>query len=182
MEAHEAIGRVETMHGGLHERDGLGSTAGVVVAILAVFLAVATFLANEEVKDVITKETRGADLSAQFEINDVKATIAANDALLLRTVGTANPKALAHAEQLEARTVAELAPRDARLRAQIAAGAAGRNTSEHQHLLYEVAEVFLQVGIVVAGISILIRRRWLLAGAGAAGVAGVGVLIAGLAY
>ena len=112
MEAHEALGRVETMHGShAHPREGLASVAGVIVAILAAFLAVATFLANEQVKDVITNETRGADLSAQYEVNSVKQTIDENDALLLRTVGTGHPKALAHAEKLETLRAAALAPR-----------------------------------------------------------------------
>lgn len=182
MEAHEALERVERMHWGGLEPGGLASVAAVVVAVLAGFLAIATFLANEQVKDVITEETRGADLSAQFEVNDVKSTIAENDIVLLRTVGTGNPKALAHAEKLEARRANELAPRDARLQAQIAAGEADRAKSDQKHLLYEIAEVGLQVGIVLAGISILVRRRWLLASGGALGVAGVAVLIAGLAY
>ena len=182
MEAHEAIERVERMHGGGHERGGLASTAAVVVAVLAGFLAIATFLANEQVKDVITNETRAADLSAQFEVNDVRATIAENDTVLLRTVGTGNPKALAHAEKLETQRAAKLAPLDARLRAQIAADHAERADSDQKHLLYEIAEVGLQVGIVLAGISILARRRWLLVGGGALGVAGVAVLIVGLAY
>src|SRR5258708_11770666 len=115
MEAHEAIERVETMHGRRHEREGLASAAAVVVAVLAAFLAIATFLANEQVKDVITKETQGADLSAQLEGNDVKSTIAENDTVLLRTVGTGNPKALAHAEKLEARRATALGPPDPQL-------------------------------------------------------------------
>ena len=113
MEAHEALGRVETMHGShAHPREGLASVAGVVVAVLAAFLAVATFLANEQVKDVITKETKGADLSAQYEVNSVKSkqTIDENDALLLRTVGTGNPKALARAEKLETLRAADSLP------------------------------------------------------------------------
>jgi adenine-specific DNA methylase len=187
MEAHEALGRVETMHSGHHgghhhPRDGFASVAGVVVAVLAAFLAIATFLANEQVKDVITRETHGADLSAQYEVNSVKQTIAENDALLLRTVGTGNPQALAHAEKLEARRAGELAPKNAQLQAEIAASEAERTSSDQKHLLYEIAEVALQVGIVLAGISILIRRRWLLASGGAAGVAGVIVLLVGLAY
>ena len=50
MEAHEAIERVESMHGGGHEHGGLASVAAVVVAVLAGFLAIATFLSNEQVK------------------------------------------------------------------------------------------------------------------------------------
>jgi hypothetical protein len=183
MEAHEAIERVDRMHGHEgHERGGIAGAAAVVVAVLAAFLAIATFLSNEAVKDVITKETKGADLSAQFEVNDVKSTIAENDTVLLRTVGTASPKALAHAEKLEARRAAEFGPRDAQLRAQIAVSELDRAKADHKHLLYEIAEVGLQVGIVLAGISILARRRWLLAGGAGIGVAGVAVLIAGLAY
>jgi hypothetical protein len=79
------------MHGGVHGRGELASAAAVVVAVLAGFLAIATFLANEQVKDLIKNETRGTDLSAQFEVNEVKATIADNDTVLLRTVGTSNP-------------------------------------------------------------------------------------------
>jgi hypothetical protein len=176
------MARVERMHGGWHERGGLASAAAVVVAVLAAFLAIASFLANEQIKDVITEETKAADLSAQFEVNDVKSTIAENDTVLLRTVGTGNPRAVAQAEKLEARRVAELAPRDAQLQAQIAGSQVERATSDQKHLLYQVAEVGLQVGIVLAGISILVQRRWLLAGGGAFGLAGFGVLIAGLAY
>jgi hypothetical protein len=40
----------------------------------------------------------------------------------------------------------------------------------------------LQIGIVVAGISILARRHWLLAGAGLVGLAGIALLLAGLIY
>ena len=182
MEAHEAVKRVERMRGGVLERGGLASAAAVVVAVLAGFLAIATFLANEQIKDVITKETQAADLSARFEVNDVRSTIAENDTVLLRTVGTGSPRALAQAEKLETRLAAQLAPLDDRLEAQITASHVGRARSDQKHLLYEIAEVGLQVGIVLAGISILVRRRWLLAGGGAIGVAGVGVLIAGLAY
>src|SRR5437763_8005156 len=128
MEAHEALTRVERMHAGTPERGGFASAAAVVVAVLAAFLAIATFLANEQIKDVITRETRGTDLSAQFEVNSVKAAIAENDAVLLRTVRTVNRSALAQAEKLEARRAVELAPRDARLQAQIAAGRAERTT------------------------------------------------------
>src|SRR5947209_14851588 len=181
MEAHEAITRVEKMHEAARARGGLASTAAVAVAVLAAFLAIATFLANEQVKDLIKNETKGADLSAQFEVNDVKAALAENDAVLLRTVGTGNPRALAHAEKLETRKATELAPRDAQLQAQIAASQSGRSGSDQKHLLYQLAEVGLQIGIVLAGISILAQRRWLLVSGGALGVVGIGVVVAGLA-
>ena len=64
----------------------------------------------------------------------------------------------------------------------IAADAKERNRADQRHLLYELAEVGIQVGIVLAGISILVRRRWLLIGGSALGAAGVVVLIAGVLY
>jgi len=45
------------------------------VAVLAALLAVATFLANETVKEVITGETHRADHSAQLESNRLKIEI-----------------------------------------------------------------------------------------------------------
>lgn len=74
---------------------------------------------------------------------------------------------------------------DQRLSAKVIADDRDRNRADQRHLLYELAEVGLQVAIVLAGSSILVRRRWLLATGGAlsvAGVAGVALMIAGLAY
>ena len=188
MEAHEALEHFEKVSEADEEaaRPGgeLARSAAIVVAVLAAFLAVATFLSNEAVKEVITGETKAADTSAQLEANDVKAIIAGNDAVLLRVVGTGNRKeaaAAAKAEELEASVQSELQPVDRRLSAKIAADAVGRNHADQRHLLFELAEVGIQVGIVLAGISILVSRRWLLVSGGALGAAGVAVLIAGLA-
>jgi hypothetical protein len=185
MEAHEALERFDKVHEGSHAPGGLASVAAVVVAVLAAFLAVATFLSNEAVKEVITKETQGADLSAQFETNDIKTIVAESNSTLLRVVAAGNPRAdtaVAKAEKLESRIASEFGPADRRLRTQIAAGEVDRARADQRHLLYELSEVGLQVGIVLAGISILARRRWLLGGGGLLGAAGVGLLIAGLVY
>ena len=97
------------------------------MAVLAAFLAVATFLSNESVKEVITGETKSADTNATLETNDVKNLIASGDSTLLRVVGTGNPKeavAVAKAQALETRINAELVPIDAALRAKIAMSSA----------------------------------------------------------
>ena len=66
-------------------------TRAVLVAILAAFLALATFLSNEAVKEVITGETKAADASARLEANDVKTTVAENDATLLKVLARRQP-------------------------------------------------------------------------------------------
>ncbi len=51
--------------------------------------------------------------------------------------------------------------------------------ANHKHLLFELAEVGLQIGIVLASVSIIARRRWLLGAGGLAGSAGVAILAVG---
>ncbi len=189
MESHEALERFEKVVEG-HEKSGgegdkLARAAAAVVAVLAAFLAIATYLGNQATTGVITDETRGADTQAQFDANDIKTIVASSDAVLLRVVGTDNPKeatAVAKAEELESRAQAELNPADQRLAAKVATDEADRGRAEQRHKRYAVSEVALQVAIVLAGISILARKQWLLAGGGLLGAAGVGFLIAGLAY
>ncbi len=48
-----------------------------------------------------------------------------------------------------------------------------------KHLLYELAEVGLEVGIVLSTVSIIAHRRWLLGGGAAVGVIGAALLVAG---
>ena len=109
MESHEALERLEKVVQGNEEAHGEGGklarTAAIVAAVLAAFLAIATYLGSQATTKVITDETKGGDTQAQREANDV----------------------------------------------------------------------------VLAGISILVRREWLLACGVLLGAAGVGFLFTGLA-
>ena len=154
-----------------------------MVAVLAALLAASAFLANEAIKDVITGETKAADDSARLEANDVKTTIAGANSVLLRVLATGNPRearAATTAQALEARIQTELAPIQRRLNARIKEDHTRRERAETRHLVYELSEVGLQVGIVLAGISILARRRWLLVAGGLVGTVGVALLVVGL--
>jgi Domain of unknown function (DUF4337) len=189
MEAHEAVGRFERVAEGHDLSHGpmgrLARDAAFLVALLAGFLAIATFLANEAIKEVIQGETRASDTDARLEANDVKTTIAGSNSVLLRVVGEGSPKqavAAAKATELENRIESEFVPLDRKLTAAVAADQRERDHADTQHLIYELAEVGFQIGIVLAGVSILTRRRWLLAGGGLLGVAGLVFLITGLAY
>jgi Domain of unknown function (DUF4337) len=194
MKAHDAVETfqkvaegqgAESQAAGIPVRDALPVRAAVVVAVLAAFLAIAAFLSNESVKAVITGETRAADTSARLETNNVKDLLASSNSTLLRVVGTGNPKqalAVAKAEALETRIKTQLVPIEVALRAKIATDVEQRNRADSQHLVYELSETALQIGIVLAGIAILARRHWLLAGGGLVGLAGIALLLAGLIY
>ena len=179
--AHEPFQRFEQVaHVPL---DNLARTAAIVVAVLAVFLAIALFLSNEAIKEVITGETKVADTSAVLEANEVKTIIAESNAQILRVVAVGSPlarEASAKAEALDARIVNELAPIDRKLADQIRLVQRERNHANDRHLVFELSAIGFQVGIVLAGVSIIARRRWLLAGSAIVGLAGLVVMITGL--
>jgi hypothetical protein len=188
MEAHHSFERFEQGHHVARDGEGhagphYGRNAAMVVAIMAGFLAIATFLSNEAVKEVITGETHRADASAQLESNRLKIEINKGNSTLLRVLGTGGPaeqKSAAHARAHEARIVEELEPADGHLKAEIAAHEREIDDANTQHVDYELGEVGLQVGIVLASVSIIARRRWLLGAGGAAATIGVVLLLAGL--
>jgi hypothetical protein len=160
-----------------------GRSAAMAVAVMAAFLALAAFLANEAVKHVITEETQRADTSARLESNLVRIDIAEGNSTMLRVLGAGSPKehvAAAEAARHEARVVHELKPVDAHLEEQIQDHIHETDHADSQHVIYELAGVGLQVGIVLASVSIIARRRWLLGVAGAAASAGVAMLLIGL--
>lgn len=184
-EAHHSYERFEQGHHIASEEGGPhhGRNAALVVAVMAAFLALATFLANEAVKEVITGETHRADASAQLESNTLKTEVNKGNSILLRVLGTGSPAeeaAAAAARAHEAKIVDEFEPADTHLKEEIAAHEDEVDHANTQHLDYELAEVGLQVGIVLASVSIIARRRWLLGTAGAAATAGVVLLLVGL--
>ena len=187
MEAHKSYERFEQGHQvAAGEESDLGPHYGrnvaMVVAVMAAFLAIAVFLSNEAVKEVITGETHRADASARLESNRVKIDIANGNSALLRTLAAGNPqevRAAAEAGRHEARVLRALGPVDTRLGTEVDAHEHDTDHANTQHVVYELAEVGLQVGIVLASVSIIVRRRWLLGVGAAAATAGVALLLVG---
>jgi hypothetical protein len=189
MEAHRSYERFEQGHqmsgGGQEWQPGphYARHAAMIVAVLAAFLAIATFLSNEAVKEVITGETHRADASAQLESNRLKIEINKANSTLLEVLargGAGERHAAMEARAHESRVVTELEPADTRLRREIAEHEREVDHANTQHIDYELAEVGLEVGIVLASVSIIARRRWLLGAAGAAATAGIALLAVGL--
>ena len=185
MEAHRSYERFEQGHhvAGGGELPHHAQLAAVTVAVIACLIAIATFLSNESLKEVITGETHGGTAAARLETNRVKIDIARGNASLLRVLGTGIParyRAAAHAREHEKRVFEHLRPADRHLNEEIAAHNSDIDHANTKHLDFELAEVAFEVGIVLASISIIARRRWLLGAAGAAATAGVALLMVGL--
>lgn len=185
MEAHKSYERFEQ---GQHVAAGEelphhAQRAALAVAVIAALLAVATFFSNEALKEVITGETHGATASAQLENNRVKIDIAKGNASLLQVLGTGIPiryGAAAKAREHEKLVADHLRPADAHLNEEIEADRREVDHANSKHLAFELAEVAFEVGIVLASVSIIARRRWLLGAGGAAATAGVALLAVGL--
>jgi hypothetical protein len=186
--AKESLEHFESTHHNASEPEDPGHAhlvrnAAVLVAVLAAFLAVATFLAETAMTHVITGETRAADASSRLQANEVKTTVAENDAALLRAIGTgddAEDQAGEQAAEIEEKLVAHYGPIDKELEHEVHVEQHDRDHAEKQHKLYEFASVLLQIAIVLASISIIARSVWLLRGGGAVGIGAVGLLLAGL--
>jgi hypothetical protein len=158
--------------------------AATIVAVMAAVLSVATLLSNHAAKEAITSETRVAGATATLEANEVKADAAGQSALLLRVIVAANPAARADEQKvlgIERHIQDVLRPRDQRLATVIREAGDQRDDANEDHLLYEVAQVLLEVGIVLATLAIITRRRWLLGGGTLVGVAGAVVMLVGVA-
>lgn len=186
MEAHRSVERFEHGHragDGEPDTPGFARQAALVVAVMAALLAVATFLSNEAVKEVITGETRRADTSSRLESNQLKIDVAGGNATMLRVLGAgsgAEGAAAVAAGRHEERIRGELKPADAHLTGQIHHDEEHVDHYNSKHLLFELAEVGLEVGIVLSTVSIIAKRRWLLGGGVAVGVVGTVLLVVGL--
>jgi hypothetical protein len=184
MPAHRAVERFENGHRGGGELDtpGFARQAAMIVAVMAALLAIATFLSNEAVKEVITGETHRSETSSRLESNQLKIDVAEGNATMLKVLAdgprdeaAAAKAAVAHELHIEK----ELAPADHALVEEIHHDAAHVSHYNDKHLLYELAEVALEVGIVLATVSIIAHRRWLLGAGGTVGIVGTVLLVVG---
>lgn len=184
MPAHRSVERFETSHHGSGQLDtpGFAKQAALVVAVMAALLAVATFLSNEAVKEVITGETHRSDTSSRLESNQLKIDVAGGNATMLKVLADGphdEAEAAVAAAAHERRIEHELVPADHALVEEIHHDEQHVDHYNSKHLLYELAEVGLEVGIVLATVSIIAHRRWLLAGGAAVGVIGTVLLVVG---
>jgi hypothetical protein len=183
MPAHRSVERFEHGHqGGELDTPGFARQAALIVAVMAALLAVATFLSNEAVKEVITGETNRADTSSRLESNQLKIDVAGGNSTMLRVLGDGTEveaKAAVAALAHEAHIRKELLPADHVLTEEMHHDEQHVDHYNSKHLLDELAEVALEVGIVLSTVSIIAHRRWLLGTGAAVGVVGAILLVAG---
>jgi hypothetical protein len=189
MEAHEAFERFEKTHEGHggHGTEGddrdLARSAAFMVAVIAAFLAIATFLGNEAIKDAIQQQTKQADANSQTATFDTQEEIFHSDQLLLAPFlasSDSGPRETAKAGIKELSKVEKSIPAEKKkLEETLKEAKKEVSHANDQHLLYELAAVLLQISIVLASVAIIARRRFLLYGGGAISTVGVVILVIG---
>jgi hypothetical protein len=183
MEAHRSYERFEQNHEAAGSGMPHAPKAALAVAIMAAFLAVSAFLANKTVKEVITGETQRAEATSKLETNLVKIDVASGNSDVLRALSGEGPReaaAAAAAREHQQHIGDDLVPVDHALHKEIAAHEQHVSDYDEMHLDFELAEVGLEVGIVLASVSIIARRGWLLGGGIGIAVVGVVFLVIGL--
>jgi Domain of unknown function (DUF4337) len=187
MEAHEAYERFERTHHAAHnggEGPSFTTRAALTVAVLAAFLAVATFLTNETVKDAIQNQTKAADANAESISFSTQQEVALLAGAELTSLSASSDPGVARASKAGADSLDkhtkefDLASKGLQLRA--AEAKKEVKDANDSHLIYELSVVALQIGIVLASVSIIAKRIFLLYGGWGAGVAGIVLLILGL--
>jgi hypothetical protein len=186
MEAHEALERFEKAHEHEHEEEpvsGLARQAALMVAVVAAFLAIATFLGNESVKDAIQGQTKVSDAHSQQATFDTQDLVFQSDQSLFIVMSHASDPGLSRTARAANKSLTHLAKQvpgqERALQKTVTDEKSDVNHANNQHLLYEIAEVLLQIAIVLASVAIIARRRFLLLGGGAISAVGVVILVVG---
>lgn len=189
MEAREAFERHESARHAVGQRGDEPSftmAAAVTVAVLAGFLAIATFLVNEAVKEAIQNETKAAEADSRHISFQTQSEVALLDGAILRSLSVSSDRGVsaaskAGADELDKHTK-EFDRATKELRTEASEARDEVDHANEKHLIYELAVVGLQIGIVLASVSIIARRRFLLTGSWAIGVAGAVVLVVGILH
>jgi hypothetical protein len=188
MEAHESLERFEKAHEQTHGHGdegggGLSRHAALSVAVIAAFLAIATFLGNEAVKEAIQGQTKVSDANAQKSTFDTQDEILQFGRLTLAVFQRGNDPGFKEAAKTGSKELDKIAKQvpaeQKRLEEVVSENRKEVSHANDQHLLYELAEVLLQIGIVLASVAIIARRRFLLFGSQAVAVVGVVILVLG---
>jgi hypothetical protein len=170
---------------GGHILDPFVRRSAVVVAVLAGLLAIATLLSNEAIKTAIVSQDEASSNHALYEANEIKRFVNGDDAKVLRLLAADADRRRAadaerHAATLDQTAIETLTPRDRRLAAQARTEEANHDRADEQHLRFELAMVALEIGIVLASVSIITRVDWLVPAGATLGAVGAVLVVAGL--
>jgi len=159
----------------------LNGYVALFVAVVATFMALCNVKDGNVVQSMQQAQTKAVDQWAYYQAKGTKQHIAENPAEMLKVQLEMNPELKADLRaKVEARITAQegaakrYEEEKEQIRAEALAAAKDYDTLNIHDDQFDLAEACLSVGIALAGVTILTKKRWLFKVA--IGFAGIGVL------
>lgn len=186
MEAREAMEQHEraaqAAEGG-HENASFGRRIGILVAVLAAFLAIASLSTNKAGQDTILDQARSADLFAEYQADSLKQRLGTENADSLKVLTTGTPNEAAAAPVIKSFRDDAKANKDKKdkLLPEARHFEELRDRAEVRHRNLELAEAAFQIAIVLASVAIVARVVLLAYASAGLGLLGLLMLVNGFA-
>ena len=174
---------------GMHSQSGHGivspraKVAAVIIALMAAVLAIADLNVHNAMKTIVTAENSAGNEQTALNALDNHRVVLMNDKSLLDVLAAREPRLKAAVRRTEAAQSEEAARIAAQEQVKRKAAASFVAEGKHAADEYDSLEIgvgVLQIGIVLASVSIVAGALWLLVGGSAAGLIGLALVIYGL--
>ena len=177
MEAHEALEQSEHIshagHGGHEAHSRLGTYIGITMAMLGVLLAFCSAKVGGERTELVQTLVEQQNAHAKYQAQDIKHRVAYLNLQSAHAMGAADKKDLVSM----AKTVDRYLEESAAAKEWVEAYEPMITTHVHAQEYFEIAQLCAEIGIVIASVALLMKKRaaWyaaLLLGLGAVGTVG----------
>jgi len=174
------------------EKEQFNQKAAMGIAIVAMFLAIAGLNGNNAAEDAIYNNIQASDTWAFYQAKNIRQT----DYMLAKTeleLTLETSSVSADTRSKIERLIADYTAKIASYKSEPSTGEGkdelfkkandfedARELSLRKDAKFDMAETFLQIGIVLGSVAIIAYSRWLLATGGIVSVAGVVYLVMGL--
>ncbi len=142
-----------------HEKSRLTLPVTVTLAILAVFIAVATLMGNGASKEEILLQSQEADQWAFFQAKNDGLRIAQSDVVLLGTLAPVDKEAAAVAREKYEKEAERYTAEKAEAQNEAQRLRDERLLAERRGHRYEAAEVILEIGLILCTFTLLTGKK-----------------------
>ena len=142
-----------------HEKGPLTLPVTVTLAILAVFIAVATLLGHVASKEEILLQSQEADQWAFFQAKNDGLRIAQSDVVLLSTLQPVDKEVAAAAREKYEKEVERYSEEKAEAQKEAQKLKEDRLLTERRGHRYETAEVILEIGLILCTFTLLTNKK-----------------------
>ena len=174
------MAEIEVHHGHPDANDPWGRRVGVMVGVLGILLAVVTISSHRSHTAAVVERTEANDEWAYYQAKKIREHTDEVASTLAEALGTDPAKTAAAKARFD--TQAAKYVKDAEeIKAKAEEKMHHTEASEHRALAFDLAEGFLELGLVLTSLYFLGRDRWFPLGGGLAALIGIALGLVGLA-